>query len=245
MCLTAIRPRVYSKNMRSDLHLSVTHLALANEIQMRDGRLYPVHRIYCVGRNFAAHAREMGGRPDRELPFFFTKPADAATQSSKIPYPPATEELHHEVELVVAIGQKGIDIPISKALDHIYAYAVGVDLTRRDIQRQAKKLGRPWDMAKGFDYSAPVSKLVPASEVGDASHLEIGIFVNDQQRQHGNTNQMIWNLAEIISVLSSLVTLQAGDLIFTGTPEGVGSLVKGDEVVAEVTKLPKLSFKVV
>ena len=231
--------------MVSNVHLSVTHLALTNEIQLRDGRLYPVHRIYCVGQNYPAHAREMGSRPDRDPPFFFSKPADAANQTNKIPYPPATVELHHEVELVVAIGQKGVDIPISKALDHIYAYTVGVDLTRRDIQRQAKKLGRPWDMAKGFDYSAPVSELVPAAEVGDANHLEISIFVNGQQRQHGNTKQMIWNLAEIISMLSKLVTLQAGDLIFTGTPEGVGPLVKGDEVTAKITKLPTLNFRVV
>ncbi len=232
--------------MGSDAHLSVTHLVLTNKIRMRDGqRLYPVHRIYCVGQNYAAHTREMGGRPDRDPPFFFSKPADAASQSSAIPYPPATAELHHEVELVVAIGQSGENIPVSEALDYIYAYAVGVDLTRRDIQNQAKKQGRPWDMAKGFDYSAPVSELVPASEVGDASHLGINITVNGHQRQHGNTSQMIWNLAEIISTLSKLVTLRAGDLLFTGTPEGVGALAKGDEVLAEIAKLPELRFKVV
>jgi fumarylpyruvate hydrolase len=196
---------------------------------------FPVRRIFCVGRNYAAHAREMGGDPNREPPFFFTKPADAVvTGGTNTPYPPATENLHHEMELVVAIGTGGTDISAENALAHVFGYAAGIDLTRRDLQDAAKAARRPWDMSKGFDASAPISAIAPAAAIGHPASGRITLTVNGQMRQEGDLNDQIWPVPEIIAALSRLVALAPGDLIFTGTPEGVGPLQRGDEVVGEI-----------
>lgn len=208
-------------------------------------RTFPVRRIYCVGQNYADHAREMGGDPDRNPPFFFTKPSDAVVPSgSSIPYPPATQNLHHEIELVVAIGKGGADIPVGKALDHVHGYAVGIDLTRRDLQAEAKKAGRPWDMAKGFDRSAPMTALRPVSEVGHPDKGRIWLSVNGGIRQDSDLAKQIWNVAEALSYLSGLVRLEPGDLLMTGTPEGVGALVAGDKVAGGIEGLGEISLSV-
>jgi fumarylpyruvate hydrolase len=191
----------------------------------------PVRRIYCVGRNYAAHAREMGSDPDREPPFFFMKPADAIVPSgSTIPFPPATANLQHEIELVVVIGRGGSAIVPAAALDHVYGYAVGLDMTRRDLQNAAKKTGRPWDMGKGFDQSAPCSAVRPASRIGHPAKGAIWVRVNGQVRQSGDLAQQIWSVPETIACLSGLVTLAPGDLVFTGTPDGVGPVQPGDRL---------------
>ncbi len=192
------------------------------------GGLFPVRRIFCVGRNYAEHAREMGHDPDREPPFFFTKPADAlVTGGADTPYPTVTKDLHHEMEQVVALGKGGANIPESEALSHIWSYGCGLDLTRRDIQAEAKKMGRPWDMAKGFDHSAPISDLVPAAGI-DPAHGTITLKVNGEVRQSSDLSKLIWSVPEVIAYLSKLVELAPGDLIFTGTPEGVAACVRGD-----------------
>jgi len=192
---------------------------------------FPLRRVFCVGRNYAAHAREMGADPDREPPFFFSKPADAVVPASgTLPYPPATQDLHHEVELVVALKAGGANIAPEQALDLVWGYAVGLDLTRRDLQAVAKKEGRPWDMAKGFDASAPCSPLLPVSCTGHPQEGRIWLEVNGEARQEGNLNEMIWPVADVISYLSRFVALAPGDLIFTGTPAGVGALNPGDRV---------------
>jgi fumarylpyruvate hydrolase len=192
---------------------------------------FPLRRVFCVGRNYAAHAREMGADPDREPPFFFSKPADAVVPASgTLPYPPATRELHHEVELVVALKEGGADIAAEKALDLVWGYAVGLDLTRRDLQAIAKKDGRPWDMAKGFDASAPCSPLQSVAWIDHPQAARIWLEVNGEPRQEGNLDEMIWPVADVISHLSRFVTLAPGDLIFTGTPAGVGALNPGDRV---------------
>jgi len=189
---------------------------------------FPVRRIFCVGRNYAEHAREMGNDPDREPPFFFTKPADAAVRSGlTLPYPMATENLHHEAELVVAIGRGGTHIPADQATDHIWGYAAGNDLTRRDMQADAKSKRRPWDMAKGFDCSAVIGALHPASEVGMMTHGAISATVDGDPRQSGDLSEMIWPSDQVIAFLSDLVTLAPGDLIMTGTPAGVGPIKRG------------------
>ncbi len=203
---------------------------------------FPVRRIFCVGRNYAAHAREMGHDPDREPPFFFTKPADALVpDGATIAYPPATESLHFEAELVVAIGEGGVEIDTAHALDHVFGYAIGNDLTRRDVQAAAKKLGRPWDMAKGFDRSAPCGPLHRAVDIGHLSHGKITLSVNGVVLQDADLADMIWSVPEVISHLSSLVELQPGDLIMTGTPAGVGALEKGDSCVVEIATLGRLT----
>lgn len=192
-----------------------------------DGGRFPVRRIFCVGRNYAAHAREMGHDPDREPPFFFTKPADAVVvDGADTPYPPMTERLEHEVELVVAIGTGGADIAVADALAHVWGYAVGLDLTRRDLQAEAKRLGRPWDTAKGFDASAPIGVIVPAAGV-DPTSGAIELRVDDDLRQSGDLADQIWSVAETIAELSRFVTLEPGDLLMTGTPDGVGVLDRG------------------
>jgi fumarylpyruvate hydrolase len=206
---------------------------------------FPVHRIYCVGRNYADHAREMGGNPEREPPFFFTKPADAILESGNpVPYPPRTANLHHEIELVVAIGRQGADIPLEDANAYIYGYAVGNDLTRRDLQFASRDAGRPWDTAKGFDHSAPITAIHRIEDVGLLEKGEIWLTVNDKKRQTSNLTDMIWSVPEIIVELSQLYTLMPGDLIFTGTPSGVGPLVPGDEVEGGVELLGILQFTV-
>jgi len=192
---------------------------------------FPIHRIYCVGRNYAAHAREMGADPEREPPFFFSKPADAlVAEGGLVPYPPATTSFHHEIELVVALARGGREIRADQALDYVFGYAVGLDLTRRDLQTAAKKVGQPWDMSKGFDHSAPCSALVPAGVIGHPAEGRISLSVNGILRQQGNLAELIWSVPEVIAALSRLITLAPGDLIFTGTPEGVGPVVRGDRL---------------
>jgi fumarylpyruvate hydrolase len=208
-------------------------------------QLFPLRRVFCVGRNYAAHAREMGADPDREPPFFFTKPADAVVPASgSVPYPSSTSDLHHEVELVVALGAGGTDIAPEHALDLIWGYGVGVDLTRRDLQAVAKKNGRPWDMAKGFDASAPCSPLLPVVQTGHPQDARIWLEVNGQPKQAGNLNEMIWPVADVIAALSRLVALQPGDLIFTGTPAGVDALNPGDSVRGGVDGVTTFAFTV-
>lgn len=197
-------------------------------LPVRGGGSFPVRRIFCVGRNYAEHAREMGSDPDREPPFYFTKPADAVlVGGADMPYPPATKDLHHEMELVVAIGTGGRDIAESDALTHVWGYCAGLDMTRRDLQNAAKKTGRPWDMGKGFDHSAPMGELVPAQGI-DPGRGRIELKVNGQTRQVSDLGQMIWSVPEVIANLSRLVELAPGDLIMTGTPEGVAAVSKGD-----------------
>jgi fumarylpyruvate hydrolase len=209
------------------------------------GQLFPVRRIFCVGRNYAAHVREMGGDPDREPPFFFTKPADAVLLSGNaMPYPPGTNDLHHEIELVVAMGKGGDHIPESRALESVFGYAVGIDMTRRDLQNDAKKHGRPWDMAKGFDYSAPIGPIHPVSTVGHPSDAPIRLAVNGQTRQDGNLADMIWPVAAIIAYLTTLITLRPGDLIYTGTPDGVGPVSRGDRMLGSIEGLGTLEIMV-
>ena len=210
-------------------------------VPVRGGGLFPVRRIFCVGRNYAAHAREMGHDPDREPPFFFTKPADAVvTGGAAMPYPAATEDLHHEVELVVAIGTGGANIPLADANRHIWGYAVGLDMTRRDLQGQAKTMGRPWDMGKGFDHSAPIGDLVPVDDTGILTKGAIRLTVNGTDRQAGDLADLIWTVDEVIAALSRLVRLEPGDLIFTGTPEGVAAVQRGDVLEATFAGLPTL-----
>ena len=196
------------------------------EVPVAGGGSFPVRRIYCVGRNYAEHAREMGHDPDRELPFFFTKPADAiVTGGADMPYPSMSHDLHHEMELVVALGSGGTDIGEAEAMAHVWGYAAGLDMTRRDLQAAAKKAGRPWDMAKGFDHSAPIGDLVRAEGVTPG---RIELKVNGEVRQSSDVSRLIWSVAETIAYLSKLVRLEAGDLIFTGTPEGVAAVERGD-----------------
>lgn len=206
---------------------------------------FPVRRIFCVGRNYAAHAREMGSDPKTEPPFFFTKPADAVLPTpATMPYPPATKDLQHEIELVVAIGKGGADIEVGKALDHVWGYAIGLDMTRRDLQGEAKKKGHPWDMGKGFDLSAPIGPLRPVAEIGHPTKGEIQVSVNGAVKQKGDLADLIWSIPEVIAYLSSLVTLAPGDLIYSGTPEGVGPVVRGDLLEGSIDGVGTLSLKI-
>lgn len=208
-----------------------------------DGDPFPVRRIYCVGRNYAAHTREMGHDPDREPPFFFMKPADALTEDgSTIPYPPATADLHHEIELVVALGKGGANIPKEKALECVFGYTVGLDMTRRDLQSDAKERGRPWDTGKGFDHSAPIGALRSATGIGHPTNARISLSVNGDNRQDGNINQMIWNVPETIAYLSGLFELQPGDIIFTGTPHGVAAVEPGDRLECSIEGIATLTI---
>jgi len=207
---------------------------------------FPVHRIYCVGRNYAAHAREMGMDPEREPPFFFSKPADAIVPNgAPVPYPPRTGNLHHEIELVVAIGAGGRDIPLASALAHVFGYAVGNDLTRRDLQFAAREKGQPWDVSKGFDRSAPVTAIRRAAEVGHLERGRIWIEVNGERRQQADLSEMIWNVPEIVAELSTLFDLVPGDLVFTGTPAGVGPVQRGDSLVGGIDGLETLRTTIV
>jgi fumarylpyruvate hydrolase len=210
------------------------------------GKLFPVRRVFCVGRNYAAHAREMGNDPNREPPFFFTKPADAlVTNGAVTPYPTATNNLHHEMELVVAIGKGGKDIDVKDALAHVYGYAAGLDLTRRDMQDEAKAMRRPWDMSKGFDASAPIGEIAPASEIGHPAAGRIALDVNGAGRQVGDLADQIWPVPDIIATLSKLVALAPGDLILTGTPEGVAAVVRGDLLEGEIEGVGKVKTRLV
>ncbi|MBM3356348.1 MAG: fumarylacetoacetate hydrolase family protein [Betaproteobacteria bacterium] len=198
-------------------------------------KTFPVGRIYCVGRNYAEHAREMGHDPEREPPFFFMKPADAIVQNgATLPFPRVTRDFHHEIEMVVAIGKGGADIPAGKALDHIYGYAVGLDMTRRDIQGEAKKMGRPWEMGKAFDHSAPCTAVKPVVMIGHPAKGAIWLKVNGAVKQKGDLSEMIWNVPEMIAYLSKLITLRPGDLIMSGTPAGVGPVRPGDQLEGHV-----------
>jgi fumarylpyruvate hydrolase len=210
---------------------------------------FPVHRIYCVGRNYEEHAKEMGFT-GREPPFFFMKPADAvlvvnAGETGDMPYPSLTKNLHHEIELVVAIGKGGKNIQAADAMSHIYGYAVGLDMTRRDLQNDMKKQGRPWCIGKGFDHSAPIGPITPAALAGDVAHAEIYVQVNGQDRQRSHVSQLIWNIAETIEHVSAAWELQPGDLIYTGTPEGVDAVVAGDTMVGAVSGLGELKVRLV
>lgn len=210
---------------------------------------FPVHRIYCVGRNYAEHAKEMGFT-GREPPFFFMKPADAVVPAGAdgavtIPYATLTSNLHHEVELVVAIGTGGASIPAARAHEYIFGYAVGLDMTRRDLQNDMKKQGRPWCIGKGFDHSAPIGAITRAAEAGTIEQAAIALTVNGQPRQSSRVDQLIWTIGEVIEHLSAAWTLQPGDLIYTGTPEGVGPVVKGDRMEARVDGLRSLSVAVI
>ncbi len=209
---------------------------------------FPVHRIYCVGRNYEDHAKEMG-HTGREAPFFFLKPADAVLvatpgNTAVMSYPTLTSNLHHEIELVVAIGVGGRHIKATDAAKHIFGYAVGLDMTRRDLQNDMKKQGRPWCIGKGFDQSAPIGPITPAAQVPDIGQAAISLQVNGQDRQRSTVTKLIWNIAETIEQLSSAWALQPGDLIYTGTPEGVGAVVRGDTMVGAVTGLEPISVRV-
>jgi len=207
-------------------------------------RRFPVRRIFCVGRNYAAHAREMGN-DERDPPFFFTKPADAVVDSgSTIPYPPLTQNLHHEIELVAAIGTAGFRLAPEAALSHVWGYGVGIDLTRRDLQDVAKKAARPWDWAKGFDRSAPCGPLIPAEKAGHPTSGRIWLAVNGSVRQDGDLNELIWPVADIVAICSQAVELQPGDLIFTGTPAGVGPLVAGDRVTGGIEGIGSIEISI-
>ncbi len=205
---------------------------------------FPVRRIYCIGRNYLAHRKEMG-HDDRKPPFYFQKPADALLASgSEFPYPPQTENVHFEVELVVAIAKGGVDIPVADALDHVYGYGLGIDMTRRDLQSQAKEDGRPWDSAKGFDHSAPISAIRPVSETGHPDSGRIWLAVNGEIRQDSELSLQIWNVQEGISHLSRLYQLVPGDLIYTGTPAGVGPVKPGDRITAGIDGIGELEITV-
>lgn len=209
-------------------------------------RRFPVGRIFCVGRNYADHAREMGHDPNREPPFFFMKPPSALSSGNRqVPFPAHTADLHHEVELVVALHSGRSNIAVEQALEHVFGYGVGIDLTCRDVQSVAKKMGRPWETSKAFDHSAPCSALHPVSAIGHPSKGRIELHSNGQVRQEGDLSQMIWDIPEIISYLSTLFALQPGDLIFTGTPAGVGAVHSGDRLQATVEKVAELSIEVV
>ena len=205
---------------------------------------FPVRRIYCVGRNYNDHIVEMGGVPGREPPFFFQKPADALLLDGNFPYPPASRDVHHEVELVVALHSGGKDIVVSDAAQHIYGYAVGIDMTRRDLQGEAKKAGKPWEVGKAFDHSAPIGEIIPKADTGVLEHAGISLRVNGTQRQSSDISQMIWSVPEIIGELSRLFELRAGDIVFTGTPSGVGPVQPGDKLHAVIERVGELSLQV-
>ena len=211
-----------------------------------DTRRFPVARIYCVGRNYAEHAREMGHNPDAEPPFFFMKPATTlVSDGGDFPYPALSSDVHHEVEFVVAIGKGGSNIAEADALSHVYGYAVGLDMTRRDLQAVAKKAGRPWEVAKAFDQSAPCGPIVPAATLGHPATGAITLTVNGETRQSGDLSDLIWNVPATIAYLSTLFELRAGDLIFTGTPSGVAAVQRGDRLVASVASVGELKVAVV
>lgn len=206
---------------------------------------FPVRRVYCVGRNYADHAIEMGHDPDKEPPFFFQKNPDNLVTDAEFPYPVQSSDVHHEIELVVCLSKGGSDIAVDQALGCVYGYAVGLDMTRRDLQGEAKKMGRPWEIGKAFEKSAPVSAVVPASEIGHPAAGAIWLKVNGETRQNGDLNQMIWKVAESISYLSGLFTLAPGDVIMTGTPAGVGAVKRGDRLEGHIDGIGDLDVTVV
>ncbi|MGQ7790934.1 fumarylacetoacetate hydrolase family protein [Faunimonas sp. B44] len=207
--------------------------------------LFPVRRVYCVGRNYAEHAIEMGHDPDKEPPFFFQKNPDNIVLDGKFPYPAMTKDVHYEIELIVAIGKGGENIPVEQALDHVYGYGVALDMTRRDLQGEAKKMGRPWEVGKAFEESAPSSEIVPAAAIGHPAEGAIWLKVNGELKQKGDLNQLIWKVPETIAYLSGLFRLAPGDIIMTGTPAGVGSTKKGDVLEGHVEGVGDLKVEVV
>lgn len=213
-------------------------------IPVEGGGVFPVRRVYCIGRNYAAHAIEMGHDPDREPPFFFQKNPDSLDASGEMPYPVGTSDLHHEIEMMVALKSGGRDIALEDALSRVWGYGVALDMTRRDLQGEAKKLGRPWEIGKSFEHSAPISPLLPVSQVGHPSTGEITLHVNGALRQEGDLAQMIWKTPEIIRYLSQYFELAAGDVILTGTPAGVGPVARGDVMEGKVAGLGTLSVRV-
>lgn len=211
---------------------------------------FPVRRVYCVGRNYAAHAREMGFDPDREPPFFFCKPADAVVpvsngQTLELAYPAETANYHYEIELVVAIGKGGRDIALERANEHVWGYAVGLDMTRRDLQMKAREMGRPWELGKAFDQSAPIGALTPAAQLAGLEHAAIWLQVDGQDKQRSDIDQLIWSVPETIAYLSRFFELQPGDLIMTGTPEGVGPVVAGELMLGGIESLGELRVRVI
>lgn len=211
---------------------------------------FPVRRVYCVGRNYAAHAREMGFDPDRDPPFFFCKPDNAIVvvppgRTVDVAYPPQTSDYHHEIELVVAIGRAGRDIPLERAMDHVWGYAVGLDMTRRDLQLKLRDKGRPWELGKAFDQSAPIGPMVPKAAAGDVEHAAIWVQVDGTDRQRSNISHLIWSVAEVINHLSQYFELQPGDLIYTGTPEGVGAVKPGQTMRGGIDGLGEIHVRVV
>ena len=208
-------------------------------------QVFAVRRLYCVGRNYAEHAIEMGHDPNREPPFFFQKNPDSLVLDGRFPYPPATADVHFEIELVVALGSGGSDIPVERAMNCVYGYAVGLDMTRRDLQGEAKKLGRPWEVGKSFEASAPCGPLVPASRIGHLDKGAVWLDVNGKRRQTGDLSQLIWKIPETIAYLSGLFTLAPGDLIMTGTPAGVGAVQRGDVMKGGVEGVGEIEVKVV
>ncbi|MEM1074677.1 MAG: fumarylacetoacetate hydrolase family protein [Pseudomonadota bacterium] len=213
-------------------------------VPVQGGGQFPVRRVYCIGRNYAAHAVEMGHDPDREPPFFFQKNPDDLNTSGTFSYPPKSTDVHHEAEVAVFLKAGGTDIPLETALDHVYGYALSLDMTRRDLQGVAKKMGRPWEIGKAFAASAPVGPVHKAEDVGHLSDGKLTFSVNDEVKQEGNLNQMIWKVPEMISYLSEYFTLAPGDVILSGTPAGVGPVQKGDEMKVEVEGLGAMVVKV-
>jgi len=208
-------------------------------------KLFPIHRIYCIGRNYADHAIEMGHDPSKEPPFFFQKNPDNVIVDGTFPYPAKSSDVHFEMEMLVAIGKGGSNIPVESALDHVWGYGLGLDMTRRDLQGEAKKLGRPWEVGKSFEASAPCSALIPASKIGHPAEGKIWLKVNGTERQVGDLNQMIWKVSEQIAFISSLFELQAGDIIMSGTPAGVGAIVRGDVMEGGVDGVGTFEVRVV
>jgi fumarylpyruvate hydrolase len=214
-------------------------------IPVKGGGTFPVRRVYCIGRNYAAHAIEMGHDPNREAPFFFQKNAENLDNTGEFPYPPKSDDVHHELEMVIALKSGGRDIAQQDALEHVYGYAIGLDMTRRDLQGQMKKAGRPWEIGKAFERSAPVGPLYPAEVVGHPEHGQIKLTVNGETRQDGDLSQMIWKVPEMISYLSQYYDIAAGDVIMSGTPAGVGPVARGDIMVATIDNLGELAVKVI
>jgi fumarylpyruvate hydrolase len=215
-------------------------------VPVAGGGRFPVRRVYCVGRNYAEHICEMGGDPKGEQPSFFSKPADALlTGGADMPYPPMTSDLHHEMELVVAIGTGGAAIPEGEALGHVWGYAAGLDMTRRDLQQQLRKEGKTWDLAKGFDASGPIGEVVPAARIGHPARGRIELSVNGERRQNSDLSHMVWSVPEIIAHLSRFVRLAPGDLIFTGTPEGVGAVRRGDVLEGRIEGVGSVRTRIV
>jgi fumarylpyruvate hydrolase len=214
-------------------------------LPVEGGGLFPIRRVFCVGRNYADHAKEMGGDPTKEAPIFFTKPNDAVTTLAAIPFDDAAGRLDYEGEMVVALGKGGTNIDAAAALEHVFGYSVGCDLTRRALQAEFKKAGQPWDMAKGFDLSGPVANIQPSARIGHPTHAALTLSVNGVVKQQGDIDQMTWSVPDIIAFLSRLVALKPGDLIFTGTPAGVGPLSRGDAVEVKLEGVAQLNFRLV